>query len=90
VLGTGLLIDDGQLVLQTGADLSDLVRELQPLCDLGLVCDITLRDATEASAVLIGVSSTALVLDHWDDERRRPAGDPYTLPLAAIDRLVVS
>jgi hypothetical protein len=50
-------------ILRAGADLQESARELQPLCDVGMACDFTLRDATCRSAVLIGASSTALIVD---------------------------
>ncbi|HVX20447.1 MAG TPA: hypothetical protein VHB02_03795 [Acidimicrobiales bacterium] len=70
-------------------DLASLVHELQPLCDHGFVCDLILRDGTQVSAVLIGVSSTALIADHWDTDQRRPAGDPFVVDLATVRRVVV-
>lgn len=81
-------VDDDPLVIEVDA-VPELVRALQPLCDLGYICDFTLRDGTEASAVLVGISSTALILDRWDDLRHRPAGDPFVLELAAVRRVVV-
>lgn len=81
--------DDAPEILVAGTDPRELVHQLQPLCDLGLVCDVTMRDATAVSAVLVGVSSTALIVDRWDSTERRPAGDPYVMPLAAIDRVAV-
>jgi hypothetical protein len=84
------VIEEGPQILKpAGTDPHELVRELQPLCDVGMVCDFTLRDASCRSAVLIGVSSTAVIVDGWDEEQRRPAGEPYVLALDTIDRVTV-
>lgn len=62
---------------------------LEQAWDVGFVADITLADGTECSAVLIAMSSTALILDHWDRSRRAPAGDPFTLELRSVAEVVV-
>ena len=38
---------------------------------------------------LIGVSTTSLILEEWDDELHRPAGDPFVLDLGTISKLEV-
>jgi hypothetical protein len=81
--------EDGESIIEAGPNLATLVRELQPFCDAGCVCDFTLRDGTNASAILVGISSTSLIVDRWDAARRQPAGDPYVMPLTTIDRVVV-
>jgi hypothetical protein len=81
--------DEPPGVIEADGDLSALIDALQPLCDLGQVCDFTFRDGTRASAVLVGVSTTGLIVDHWDGENRRPAGDPYVLELVTIRRVVI-
>ena len=62
---------------------------LEQAWDVGLVADITLMDGTECSAVLIAMSSTALILDRWDRSRHAPAGDPFTLELRSVAEVVV-
>jgi hypothetical protein len=57
--------------------------------DVEGVADITLTDGSQCSGVLIGVSSSASILDRWDDTRRAPAGDPFTLDLAAVAVVVI-
>jgi hypothetical protein len=64
-------------------------RRLEQVWDIGLVADITLTDGTECSAVLITMSSTALILDRWDRSGHGPAGDPFTLELRSIAEVVV-
>ncbi len=62
---------------------------LEQAWDVGFVANVTLMDGTEFSAVLIGVSSTALILDRWDRSRHAPAGDPFTLELRSVSEVVV-
>ena len=38
-------------------------------CDVGVVADITLTDGSQCSGVLIGLSSSASILDRWVDTR---------------------
>ena len=83
------LVQDETPVIIEADTTTDLVRELQPLCDAGCACDLTLHDGTELAAVLVGVSSTALILDRWDSRHQGPAGDPFTVGLAALRRVVV-
>ena len=60
---------------------------LRQAWETGFVADITLVDGdTECSAVLIAMSSTALILDRWDGSRRAPAGDPSHLSFAPSRR----
>ena len=71
-----------------GADLTFQSR-LEKAWEVGFVGDITLTDGTECSAVLIAMSSTALILDRWDSSRRGPTGDPFTLELSSVAEVVV-
>ena len=71
-----------------GTDISFRPR-LEQGWEVGLVANLTLMDGTECSAVLIGVSSTALILDRWDRSRHAPAGDPFTLDLGSVAEVVV-
>jgi hypothetical protein len=57
--------------------------------DVGFVADLILVDGSECSAVLIAMSATALILDRWDQHRRVPAGDPFTLELCTVAEVVV-
>jgi hypothetical protein len=59
-------------------------RRLEEGWEVGLVANIVLLDGRNCSAVLIGISSTALILDHWDKSRRGPAGNPFTLDLTSV------
>jgi hypothetical protein len=62
---------------------------LERAWDVGLVADVRLKDGTECSAVLIAMSSDALLLDRWDRSRHGPAGDPFTLDLGSVAEVVV-
>jgi hypothetical protein len=81
--------DDSASVIKAGTNLADLVKQLQPFCDAGMVADIDLIDGTRTTGVLIGVSSSALILDRWDEQARRPAGDPFTLALDLVLEVVI-
>lgn len=61
-----------------------LVQELQPLCDDEVVAEVALIDGTRRMGVLLGVSSSRLVLDRWDPERRDRVGKPFVVDLASI------
>ena len=81
--------DDTTDVIRASNDRSDLIRQLQLICDVGVVADITLIERPTTTGVLIGVSSTALILDHWDGQTRRPAGDPFTLDLDSVFEVAI-
>jgi hypothetical protein len=82
-------MDESETVIKVETDLLQLVREIQPFCDAGMVADIGLTDGSEVAVVLIGVSSSALIVDRWDDQTRGPAGDPFTLALDVISQAVI-
>jgi hypothetical protein len=84
-----LVQDESATVIKVGTDLSQLVRDLQPYCDAGMVADVDLIDGTSTTGVLIGVSSSALILDRWDGRARRPAGNPFTLALDMVAEVVI-
>ena len=81
--------DDSASVVKAGTDLTKLVQELLPFCDAGMVADIDLVDGTSITAVLIGVSSSALILDRWDGKSLRPASNPFTLALDLVSQVVI-
>jgi hypothetical protein len=81
--------DDSASVIKAGTDRSQLVQELLPFCDAGMVADIDLVDGTSTTAVLIGVSSSALILDRWDGQAVRPASNPFTLALDLVSQVVI-
>jgi hypothetical protein len=80
---------DSEQIKAAGRSGESFRDHLERAWDIGFVADITLVDGTEFPAVLIAVSSTALVLDHWDVSLRAPAGDPFTLAMRSIAEVVV-
>lgn len=81
--------DESATVIKAGSDLTQLVKEIPPYCDAGMVADMVLIDGTSTTGVLIGVSSTALILDGWGEQACRPAGDPFTLALDLVTKVVI-
>ena len=79
-------VADPEERIAVGDDPASALAQLQAMA--GLVTDITLSDDTRVSAVLIGVSSSALILDSWDDVRHRPSGDPFVLNIEEVKCLV--
>lgn len=76
--------------IESEGDTDDLFRSrLEQAWDVGFVADITLTDGAEYSAVLIAMSSDALILDRWDRTRHAPTGDPFTLELGSVAVVVV-
>jgi len=51
--------------------------------------DVTMLDGSTISGVTVGASSSSLILDRWDSELHRPAGDPIVLDLGSIARIDV-
>jgi hypothetical protein len=84
-----LVQDESVSAITAGPDVSQLVKELQPYRDAGMVADIGLADGTITTGILIGVSFSALVLDHWDEQAHRPAGNPFTLALDLVSNVVI-
>lgn len=85
----GRSVDPGSEIDCRQLSTKDLVEQIQPLCDAGYVADLTLRDGSVRTVLLIGVSTTALIVDRWDAQLHRPANDPSTVHLAEVARVVV-
>ena len=75
--------------ITAGADQERFRRNVERLWDPGYVADILLRDGTTTSAVLIGISKTALILDRWDSSRGQPSGDPFTLAIWLVAEIAI-
>jgi hypothetical protein len=83
-------VESDRIRIEYGGDSDGSFRSrLEQAWDVGFVADITLSDGTQCSAVLIGLSSNALILDRWDPSRHAPAGDPFTLALDSVAEIVV-
>jgi hypothetical protein len=81
--------EDPATIIRSEGDLINLVWKLEPFCDAGSVADISTTNGLTITGVLIGVSSTALILDHWDNQAHRPAGDPFTIALELVSEVVM-
>lgn len=80
---------DDPTVINLLSDLDHARAMLKSCCDHGYVADLKMKDGKTITAVLIGLSSTSLILDQWDGLRHRPAGDPFVLELQAIAEVMV-
>lgn len=56
---------------------------------LGMVVNLELRDGAALSGVLGAVNSDVLILEHWDDSSRGPSGDPFTVSVDQVRRIVI-
>ena len=56
---------------------------------LGMVVNLELIDGATASGVLGAMNSDVLILEHWDDSSPGPNGDPFTVPLNHVRRIVI-
>jgi hypothetical protein len=82
-------MDDEPTVIEVASDLDGARKVLVGLCDHGFVSDFELEDGSSGTYVLIGVSSSALIVDKWDSDLHRPASDPCVIELSAVRRIVV-
>jgi hypothetical protein len=71
--------------LTVGVDhaLSELTRSL------GMVVNLELIDGTAACGVLGAATSNILILEHWSDSSSGPNGDPFTVSVADVRRIVI-
>jgi hypothetical protein len=82
-------MDDENLDIEVAQDVDNARERLQSFCQRGYVVDLILNDGQEQAGVLIGVSTTSLILDHWDEQKHRPANNPYVLELSSISRIEI-
>jgi hypothetical protein len=54
-----------------------------------MVVNLELRDGAGLSGVLGAVNSDVLILEHWDDSSRGPSGDPFTVSVDQVRRIVI-
>lgn len=80
---------DSVRIKSEGATGDTFRSRLEQAWDVGFVADVTLVDGTEVSAVLIAMSSDALILDRWDRSCGASAEDPFTLELRSVAEVVV-
>jgi hypothetical protein len=56
---------------------------------LGMVVNLELRDGDALSGVLGAVNSDVLILENWDPSSHAPSGDPFTVSVEHVRRIVV-
>jgi hypothetical protein len=79
--------DEGPEVvdLQVGID-----RAVAALArSLGMVVDLEMTDGSSACGVLGAVNAEVLILEHWGDSTQGPSGDPFTMPMCKVRRVVI-
>jgi hypothetical protein len=82
-------MSENEAVVEVKDNLIEARRQLEKLCDQRYVVDCVMVGSTITAGVLLGVSSTALILDQWDSRNHRPAGDPMVVELTSIIRIIV-
>ena len=56
---------------------------------LGMVVNLELCDGDTVCGVLGAVNSDVLILEHWDDSSQGPNGDPFTVSVDQVRRIVI-
>ena len=56
---------------------------------LGMVVSLELRDCVLVCGVLGAVNVDVLILEHWDEASNGPDGDPFTVSLDRVRRIVI-
>jgi hypothetical protein len=56
---------------------------------LGMVVDLEMIDGSNASGVLGGLNADVVILEHWDEVSQGPNGDPFTVSIHLVRRVVV-
>lgn len=71
--------------LQLGIDLavSALARSL------GMVVNLEMIDGSSAWGVLGAVNADVLILEHWGDSAQAQTGDPFTMSIRKVRRVVI-
>jgi hypothetical protein len=56
---------------------------------LGMVINLELSDGDSVCGVLGAVNSDVLILEHWDESSPGPNGDPFTVSIGQVRRIVI-
>jgi hypothetical protein len=56
---------------------------------VGMVVDLELLDGGRVCGVLGAVSTEALILEHWEAALSGPNGDPFTVCMKTVRRVLV-
>jgi len=54
-----------------------------------MVVNLELLDGDTLCGVLGAVSSDVLILEHWDEASHGPNGDPFTVSVRHVGRIVI-
>jgi len=54
-----------------------------------MVINLELREGDTVSGVLGAVNSDVLILEHWDESSPGPNGDPFTVSIGQVRRIVI-
>ena len=79
--------DEGPEVIDLESGIDRAVSTLRR--SLGMVVNLELRDGDALSGVLGAVNSDVLILEHWDQLSHAPSGDPFTVSVDDVRRIVI-
>lgn len=74
-------------VIKVGTPRPELIRQLEKIA--GMVADFQVIDGSLMTGVVLKTSSTAVILDLWDEEKHRPKGAPWVLDLSQVSAVVI-
>jgi len=74
-------------VIDLASGIDRAVSELSG--SLGMVVNLELLDGETLCGVLGAVNSDVLILEHWDEASHGPNGDPFTVSVDHVRRIVV-
>lgn len=79
--------DEEPEVIDLASGVEHAVSELTR--SLGMVVNLELLDGDTLCGVLGAVSSDVLILEHWDEASHGPNGDPFTVSVRHVGRIVI-
>ena len=74
-------------VIDLASGVEHVVSELSG--SLGMVVNLELLDGETLCGVLGAVNSDVLILEHWDEAWHGPNGDPFTVSVDRVRRIVI-
>jgi hypothetical protein len=79
--------DEEPEVIDLASGVDHAVAELSG--SLGMVVNLELLDGETHCGVLGAVNSDVLILEHWDEPSHGPNGDPFTVSVHHVRRIVI-
>ena len=79
--------DEEPEVIDLALGVDHAVSELSG--SLGMVVNLELLDGETLCGVLGAVNSDVLILEHWDESSQGPNGDPFTVSVDQVRRIVI-